>query len=158
MKRAATLGMVLFFLFAVIASVQAGEVVQAGDLSIDSAWAPATVGFIRAGDAYMRIVNSGTSADSLVAAVTPVARRTRIRQWFIDDDGVTKIRTLDGLRIGPGETVILRPKDLTVKLMGLFDALRAGQEFPLTLRFERAGEVPVTIAVLAAEDAPAAAR
>ena len=158
MKRAATLGMVLFFLFAVIASVQASEVVRAGDLSIDSAWAPATVGFIRAGDAYMRIVNSGTSADSLVAAVTPVARRTRIRQWFIDDDGVTKIRTLDGLRIGPGETVILRPKDLTVKLMGLFDALRAGQEFPLTLRFERAGEVPVTIAVLAAGEAPVAAQ
>ena len=80
--------------------------------------------------------------------------RTRIRQWFIDDDGVTKIRTLKGLRIGPGATVILRPKGLTVKLLGLRDALRAGQEFSLTLRFERAGEVPVTIAVLAAEETP----
>ncbi len=158
MNRVATLGMTLLWLVAVIASGRAGEVVQAGDLSIDSAWAPATVGFIRAGDAYMRIVNLGTSADSLVAAETPVARQTRIRQWFTDNDGLTKIRTLDGLRIGPGETVILRPKDLTVKLMGLFDALRAGQEFPPTLQFERAGEVPVTIAVLAAEDAPAAAR
>ncbi len=158
MKRGATLGMALCLFVAVSVSVHAGEVAQAGDLSIDSAWAPATVGFIRAGDAYMRIVNLGTSADSLVAAETPVARRTRIRQWFIDDDGVTKIRTLDGLGIGPGETVILRPKDITVKLMGLFDALRAGQEFPLTLQFERAGEVPVTVAVLAAEDAPAAAR
>ncbi len=158
MKRVVTLGMALYWFVAVIASVQAGEVVRAGDLSIDSAWAPVTIGFIRAGDAYMRIVNFGASADSLVAAETPVARRTRIRQWFTDDDGLTLIRTLDGLRIGPGETVILRPKDLTVKLMGLFDALRAGQEFPLTLLFERAGEVPVTIAVLAAEDAPAAAQ
>ncbi len=158
MTRVATLVMSLLWLFALTATVQAGEVVQAGDLSIDSAWAPATVGFLRAGDAYMRIVNSGATADHLVAAETPVARRTRIHQWFTDDDGLTKIRTLDGLRIGPGETVILQPKDLTVKLMGLGDALRAGQEFPLTLRFERAGEVPVTIAVLAAEEAPAAAQ
>ena len=154
MKRVATLGMALFWLFAVTASVQAGEVVQAGDLSINSAWAPATVGFIRAGDAYMRIINSGAAADRLIAADTPVARRTRIRQWFTDDDGLTKIRTLDGLRIGPGETVILRPKDLTVKLLGLRDALRAGQEFPLTLQFERAGYVPVNVSVLAAEEKP----
>jgi periplasmic copper chaperone A len=52
--------------------------------------------------------------------------------------------------LAPGATVELRPGGFHIMLIGLTGAMAQGGRVPLTLRFERAGEVQVELAVEAA--------
>ena len=62
------------------------------------------------------------------------------------DNGVMKMRELtDGLAIPAGGTVALKPGSYHVMLIGLKKPLAAGDLFPLTLNFEKAGNVSVTV-------------
>ena len=66
------------------------------------------------------------------------------------NDGVMTMRPLDkGLEIEPGKTVKLAPGGYHVMLMDLKGALKQGDKVPVTLQFEKAGTVPVTLDVAA---------
>jgi copper(I)-binding protein len=65
-------------------------------------------------------------------------------------DGVMKMRELpDGLRIPSGHAVMLEPGGYHVMFMDLKEPLVQGAKVDVTLRFAKAGEVPVTLVVLA---------
>jgi periplasmic copper chaperone A len=64
------------------------------------------------------------------------------------EDGVMKMRALDGIDIAPGATIELKPGGMHLMIMGLKQPLKAGESFPATLRFEKAGPTPVTFNVL----------
>lgn len=73
------------------------------------------------------------------------------------DDGhgngmMTMREMTDGLALIGGETVPFEPGGYHVMLMGLAAPLEAGDEFELTLTFERADPVDVTVVI--ADDAP----
>lgn len=68
-------------------------------------------------------------------------------------DGQMRMQELpDGLALTGGETVSFEPGSYHVMLPELVDALEVGEEFELTLRFENADDVTVTVEV--AETAP----
>jgi periplasmic copper chaperone A len=54
-----------------------------------------------------------------------------------------------GLSIPAGGSVVLKPGSYHVMLIGLKKALTAGEKFPLTLTFEKAGTISVTVPVQA---------
>lgn len=60
---------------------------------------------------------------------------------------------VDAIDLPAGEAVALEPGGYHVMLIGLVSPLTAGQEFTLTLTFEQAGDIDVTVVV--ADDAPA---
>jgi copper(I)-binding protein len=93
----------------------------------------------------MRVV-SASAPDRLTGIDTPVAARAVLHESFADN-GVMKMRPLDGLTITPGEPLILEPGGKHVMLMGLNRALQEGDSFPITLTFERAGAVTATAIV-----------
>jgi copper(I)-binding protein len=66
------------------------------------------------------------------------------------DGDVMRMREVPSIEIPPGRTVTFGPGGLHLMMIGLTRPLRQGETVPVTLRFERAGEVPVTLAVLAA--------
>ena len=60
------------------------------------------------------------------------------------------MRPVADIPVPAGQTVRLRPGGLHVMLIGLTEPLRQGATVPLTLRFERAGEVTVQLEIQAA--------
>lgn len=99
------------------------------------------------GAAYLVIRNYGTEADRLVGAETEVAGVVEIHE-VADDGGVMAMRPLaDGLEIPAGDEVILEPGGYHIMLIGLTQDLRDGDAYAMTLRFEQAGEVTITVPV-----------
>jgi len=60
---------------------------------------------------------------------------------------VMKMRPIAGIDIPPGQAVTLAPGGLHIMLEGLAKPLKAGQSFPLTLTFDKAGTRTVNVAV-----------
>jgi copper(I)-binding protein len=63
------------------------------------------------------------------------------------DNGVMKMRQVDGIDLPAGKTVALKPGGYHIMLTGLAQPLAAGQSFPLTLDFAKAGARQVTVSV-----------
>ena len=71
-----------------------------------------------------------------------------------ESDGVASMRPVEGVDVPAGKTVVLAPQGTHIMLMGLAQPLVAGETFPLTLRFEKAGELGITVVVRAAARMP----
>lgn len=131
---------------------------QPAQLEVNNAWARATAGKADTGAAYVTVQSPTT--DRLVSASTPVAKKAELHTMSMQGM-VMKMRPLSGLDIPAGQPVILKPGGEHIMLMGLNQPLRAGQTFPLTLDFEKAGSRTVTVTVEkagATGPAPAAQR
>ena len=64
--------------------------------------------------------------------------------------GVMQMREVaDGLNVPAGGSVTLKPGSYHVMLIGLKRPLTAGETFPLTLSFAKAGNISVTVPVQA---------
>ena len=120
---------------------------KAGDLTIDHPYARASAGPARNGAAYLTIRNDGTAADRLVGGAADVADKVELHT-HINDAGVMRMREVEGgIEVPPGEAVAMKPGGLHVMFFGLKQPLKEGESFPLTLTFERAGSVEVTVQV-----------
>jgi len=122
---------------------------QAAPLStieIMAPWARATPASVETGAAYMTLVNKGATTDRLVSASTPVAGMTGLHKTF-NDNGVMKMLPVDGIEVRPGSQAVLKPGGYHVMLMKLAHPLEVGQSFPLTLTFEKAGAITVSVKV-----------
>lgn len=121
--------------------------ITVGDLKIDHPFARASAGPARNGAAYMTLHNTGDADDTLVAAAADVSERIELHEHIMDD-GVMRMREVDGgIAVPAGGTAVLEPGGLHIMLLGLHAPLLEGESFPLTLTFERAGEVTVDVAV-----------
>ena len=57
------------------------------------------------------------------------------------------MRELRSVEIDPGAKVIFKPGDMHMMMVGLKQPLKEGETFPLTLTFEKAGKIDVTVSV-----------
>jgi copper(I)-binding protein len=125
------------------------EDVKAGDLVISQAWSRATPGGAKTGGGYLTIENKGTAPDKLTAASADFAGKIEVHE-MTTDNGVMKMRPVEGgLTIDPGKTVKLAPSGLHLMMMDLKHPLKQGDKLPVTLQFEKAGKVTVTLDVQA---------
>jgi copper(I)-binding protein len=126
----------------------AAQEVRAGDLTIAQGWSRAA-GQGATGAGYLTIANHGSQPDRLLSASSPVARTVELHTHMREGE-VMRMRPVQGIDIPPGQTVSLQPGGLHVMLIGLNQPLKQGETVPLTLRFQRAGEVQVPLAVQSA--------
>ncbi len=120
---------------------------QAGQLHIEEPTARPTRPGQPGGAAYVSIDNRGKEADRLVGASSPVAGKTEIHTMKMEGN-VMRMREVGEIAIAPGSTVVMQPGDgYHIMLLKLKKPLNAGDEFPLTLNFEKAGKVEVTVTV-----------
>ena len=123
--------------------------VKAGDLVITQPWSRATPGGAKTGAGYLTIENKGSAPDRLVAVSGDVAGRIEVHEMAVNN-GVMTMRPLEkGLVIEPGKTVALSPGGYHLMLMELKSPLKQGDKLPVTLEFEKAGKVAVTLVVQA---------
>jgi periplasmic copper chaperone A len=131
----------------VFATASRAEDIKAGDLVITQAWTRATPGGAKIGGGFLTIENKGTAADKLIGATADGAGKIEVHEMAMND-GVMKMRPVDGgLTIDPGKTVKLAPGGLHLMMMDLKNPLKQGDKMPVTLQFEKAGKVAVTLDV-----------
>jgi copper(I)-binding protein len=123
------------------------EDVKAGDLVISQAWSRATPGGAKIGAGYLTIENKGSSADRLVAISGAAAGKIEVHEMATTNGVMTMRRLEKGLTIDPGKTVTLAPGGYHLMMMDLKAPLKQGDKVPLTLEFEKAGKVAVTLDV-----------
>jgi copper(I)-binding protein len=117
---------------------------KAGAITVDHPWArPAASGNSAA---YFVIENAG-EGDRLIGAATDVAATVEMHSTTIDAQGVGRMVPVQAVDVPQGAEAKFAPGGLHVMLIGLKQPLVEGQEFPLTLTFEKAGAVTVEVAV-----------
>jgi copper(I)-binding protein len=122
------------------------ETYSVGTIEISDIWARATPGGSTVGAGYLRITNKGSQPDRLMGGSLVAAARFEVHTTSIEN-GVARMRPVEGLEIKPGETVELSPGGTHVMFMGLKAPLKQGQRVHGTLVFEKAGKIEVDFAV-----------
>jgi hypothetical protein len=132
-------------LFALVTLLPIAAMAQpAGKIRVDAPWARASAG--TTGAAYFTVRNDGDAPDKLVGVSTPAAGKAELHMMSMDGN-VMKMRGVDEVAVAPHGTAELKPGGMHVMLMELKAPLKQGETFPLTLKFEKAGNVSVTVAV-----------
>ena len=144
-------------LFVVTPAFAHNGVIHLGAINISLPFTRATLPNAPVGGGFMTIENEGPEADRLISASSPVAADVQIHEMAMQGD-VMKMRHLsEGLELPGGETVTLEPGGYHLMFMGLKQAFVEGETVPVTLVFEKAGSVEISLPVLgaAADAAPA---
>ena len=121
-------------------AAMACETVTIGDLTVEHAWSKATIGAGRPGVFYVEITNTGSTDDALVGIATPAAGDADAEHETVVQDGIAQIDAACDVHPRAGW-----PERATFSggyhgmLMGLTNALKEGDSFPVTLSFEKAG-------------------
>jgi copper(I)-binding protein len=147
-KLSRILALAAFSAMAFAAPVRADDV-KAGDLVITQAWSRATPGGAKVAGGYLTIENKGTAPDKLIGVSAEIAGKVEVHE-MATDNGVMKMRPLEkGLTIDPGKTVKLAPGGHHLMMQELKGPLKQGDKVPVTLEFEKAGKVAVSLDVQA---------
>ncbi len=102
--------------------------------------------------AYFTLHNGGTD-DRLSKVSSPVAEKVELHE-HIHKDGLMKMQQMMAVDVPASAEVQFAPMGYHVMLFGLKKQLKDGERFPLTLHFDKAGDVQVEVAVQ--KKAPAA--
>ncbi|MFP3925432.1 copper chaperone PCu(A)C [Pseudomonas sp. W5-36] len=99
--------------------------------------------------AYFVITNGGAENDKLKAVDSPIAGAAQLHE-HVSQDGLMKMQHVETVDIPGGGTATFAPMAYHVMLLDLKDRARLidGQSFPLTLHFEKAGDLTVDVMVL----------
>ena len=116
------------------------------EVAVIDPWARASILASRPAAAYLTMTSD--QADRLIAASSPAAKHIMIHATERDPEGAVRMRHLEFLDLVPGNPVTLAPGGIHLMLTGLSGPLLQGGRFPLTLRYEIAGEVTIEVPVL----------
>jgi hypothetical protein len=96
----------------------------------------------------LEIRNSAKEPDRLIGASTPAAERVELHVSVREGD-VVRMREVESLEVPARERLILRPNGPHLMIVGLGRPFVKGERVPLTLRFEKAGELRIELDVQA---------
>lgn len=100
------------------------------------------------GAAFMTLMNDGAEDDRLIAVSSDVAGKVELHTHSEDENGVMRMSEIEeGIPVPAGGMHMLARGGDHVMFMGLTGPLEQGSEVPVTLTFEKAGEMQVMIPV-----------
>ena len=134
------IGTVPIFLLAVLFSTAA----QA-QITVQDAWARATPPGAKIAAGYL-VIRNGGGADRLLGASSPAAERVETHTTRRDGD-ISRMREVKGYEVPARGTLELKPAGSHLMLVNIKAPLKEGTTVPLTLKFERAGEVKTELQV-----------
>lgn len=128
-------------------SIVAAADVQLGRLTIIKPWARATPGGAKIGAAFVEVKAPHGVSDRLVGARSPIAAAVELHD-HVKEGNVIKMRRVDAIEVPDGGSVTLMPGSYHLMLVGLKAPLAEGATVDVTLVFEKAGEVTLTLPIL----------
>lgn len=96
---------------------------------------------------YLKVHNATDTPDTITAVSSPIANMATLH-LSQEVDGVMRMDMQDSIAVPVGATVSFEPGGLHIMLMGLSNPLAEGDVFPVTMSFEKAGDVTVYVDVM----------
>lgn len=125
--------------------------VKVGDLELTGAFSKAMLPGQPVGGGFVTIANSGGADDKLISATSDAAGRVELHEMAMQGE-VMKMRKLDdGIAVHAGQTVELKPGGLHFMFFEVKKPFAEGDQVPVTLTFEKAGKVDITLSVQSAK-------
>ena len=121
----------------------------APQIDISEPWARDSAGLTRVGGIFLGIANHGSEPDQLVPVTSPAAKRAELHET-VKDGEIMRMRPVQAIPVGAGQTVTLKPGGLHIMLMDLAAPLKQGGTVSLVLTFQHAGQIPVEVPIRAA--------
>ncbi|MEI2415317.1 copper chaperone PCu(A)C [Orrella sp. JC864] len=133
-------------MLAALLALGAGAALAAETIAVKDPWVRASAPGQRNGAGYMTIENAGQQPDTLLAVSSPAAERIELHN-VVTENGVASMRPVDGVPVPAQGQARLAPGGYHVMFLKLQAPFKQGEQVQATLRFEKAGEIPVTFAV-----------
>ena len=135
-------------LFAGLGALMLSTPALAGNIMVHDGYARAASPIAKSGAAFLVLHNHGDTDDRLIGVSSPAAQRVELHTHIEDAGGVMKmIHVQEGFPLPAGEMIEMKRGGKHVMFMGLNDPFEQGEEIPLTLIFEQAGDVKVNVPV-----------
>ena len=115
---------------------------------VSDSYARSTGPLAKAGAAYMKIMNHSKKDDRLISVYSDIAKKTELHTHLKSDNGVMKMMRIDkGIEICAMKEHALVRGGEHIMFMGLKEPFENGKIIPVTLLFEKAGEVNIEVVV-----------
>ena len=109
-------------------------------MQVEKPWARATAPGATVAGGYMVMRNAGTAADRLVSASSPAAAKVELHV-HINDNGVMRMREAPGYDVPAKGSFELKPGGAHLMFVDIRRPLKEGEKVPVTLKFEKSGEL-----------------
>jgi len=117
-------------------------------VQIENPWSRATPPGAKVAAGYLVIRNRSAAPDRLVGASSPAA--ARVETHVIEKQGeILRMREVKGYEVPAKGSFELRPGGPHLMLVDIKAPLKEGERVPVTLKFEKAGEVKIELGVRA---------
>lgn len=135
-------------LLATLAAATLALPAMAQEIHILDTYARSASPSAKTGAAFMLIENIGDADDRLVGASSPAAKMVQLHTHREDAQGVMQmVHVEEGFDLPAGETLVLQRGGHHVMFMGLTEPFEQGKTIPLTLSFEKSGDITLDIPV-----------
>jgi copper(I)-binding protein len=128
---------------------QQGFAKETHTIEIEEAWSRATTPGTTIAAGYMTVRNMSDDRDRLLGASSPRARKVETHVT-LKDGNMMRMREVPGYDVPGRGRVELKPGGAHLMLLDIKRPFKEGEKIPLTLRFEKAGEVKIELEVRAA--------
>lgn len=115
-------------------------------VTVSHPWVRATPEGASVGSAFLEIKTDQGTTDRLTGVSSPVAGRAEVHSHTMDN-GVMKMRRLEGIDLAAGQSHVLKPMSDHIMLLDLKGPLKEGDLVGLTLMFEKAGPISIEATV-----------
>lgn len=122
-------------------------IAASAQMIVEDAYARAASAAARSGAAFMEITNPTDTDDRVIDAASNAAERVELHTHIQEDGIMRMVHVEEGFPIAAGETIMLERGGRHVMLMGLRGPLEQGKEIEITLTFENAEPLTVTVPV-----------
>jgi len=119
----------------------------AADLEATGAFIRASPKVANAGAGFVTIKNSGKQDDKLVAASANVSKTVELHT-HIKDGEIMRMRQVESIAVPAGGAAELKPGGDHIMFIDLNGPLKEGDKVDVTLKFEKGGDVKITMPVL----------
>ncbi|MCT2539554.1 copper chaperone PCu(A)C [Sedimentimonas flavescens] len=142
-RRSAIFGCAMMLVLAPIGAL--AQEATAPGLEISGGFMRASPMVAAAGAGFMTIRSTGPE-DRLVAFRSPACTQPELHT-HVHDNGMMRMRQVDAIDIPAGGEAVLQPGGLHLMFINLTKTLEEGAQVPVTLVFEKAGEVAIELPV-----------
>jgi copper(I)-binding protein len=115
-------------------------------IEIENPWSRATTPGAKIAAGYMTIRNKSAAPDRLLGGSSPLASKVETHVTMKDGD-IMRMREVKGYEVPAKGSFELKPGGAHLMLVDIKKPFKEGDRIPLTLRFEKAGEVKTELVV-----------
>jgi len=119
------------------------------EINIENAWGIPSPKVATAGAFYMKIKNVGNEGDKLIAGQSPACGVVELHESYMTEDGAMGMRPVEGgfIEIPADGEAELKMGGLHIMCIEKLEDFTAGAVLPLTLNFEKSGEMTIDIEI-----------